>query len=65
MRQAAQSIEDESEREKILSHIAELESAKGSNGFLTAYQKFVAVVSDHITVFGPFLPVLAQMLSHH
>jgi hypothetical protein len=65
MRQAAQSIEDESEREKILSHIAELESAKGSNGFLSAYQKFVAVVSDHITVFGPFLPVLAQMLSHH
>lgn len=65
MREAAQSIQDESEREKILSHISELESAKGSNGFLSAYQKFMAVVSDHITVFGPFLPVLAQMLSGH
>lgn len=65
MKEAAQSIKDEAQREKILSLITELESAKGSNGFLSAYQKFMAVVSDHITVFGPFLPILAQVLSHH
>jgi trehalose-6-phosphate synthase len=63
MREAAQSIRDESEREKILSRIAELESARGSSGFLLAYQNFMAVIADHMTVFGPFIPVLAQMFS--
>src|SRR5271157_1206783 len=65
MREAAQTIGDELEREKILSHIAELESAKGSKGFLSAYQTFMGVIADHMTVFAPFLPVLAQMLSGH
>lgn len=65
MREAAQSIRDELEREKILSHIAELESTKGSKGFLSAYQTFMSVIADHMTVFAPFLPVLAQMLSGH
>jgi hypothetical protein len=65
MREAAQSIRDELEREKILSHIAELESTKGSKGFLSAYQTFMGVIADHMTVFAPFLPVLAQMLSGH
>jgi hypothetical protein len=65
MREAAQSIRDDLERDKILSHIAELESTKGSKGFLSAYQTFMGVIADHMTVFAPFLPVLAQMLSGH
>jgi hypothetical protein len=65
IREAAQSIVDESEREKILAHIAELESTKGSEGFLPAYKTFMSVIADHMTVFAPFLPVLAQMLSGH
>ena len=65
MREAAKSVLDESEREKILSHIAQLESTKGSKGFLSAYQTFMGAIADHMTVFGPFLPVLAQMLSSH
>lgn len=63
MREVAQSIEDESEREKILSRIAELESARGSSGFLSAYQSFIACVADYMSIFGPFIPVLTQMLS--
>lgn len=63
MREVAQSIQDESEREKILSRISELESSRGSSGFLPAYQSFMSAIADHITVFGPFIPVLAQMLS--
>ena len=65
MHEAAKSITDEAEREKILSCITELEKAKGPSGFLSAYQTFVAVIADHMTVFAPFMPVLAQMLSGH
>src|SRR5271157_2116483 len=63
MREATQSISDVPEREKILSHIGELENARGSSGFLSAYQTFMAVIADHMTVFAPFLPALAQMLT--
>ena len=65
MREAAQSVQDESEREKILAHIAELERTKGSTSFLSAYQTFISVVADHLAVFGPFIPLLTQMLSGH
>jgi hypothetical protein len=65
MREAAQSVQDELEREKILAHIAELERSKGSTNFLSAYQTFISVVADHMTVFGPFIPLLTQMLSGH
>jgi hypothetical protein len=61
----AQTIRDELERDKILSHIADLESTKGSKGFLSAYQTFMGVIADHITVFAPFFPILALMLSGH
>jgi len=65
MREAAQSIQDEPEREKILTRIAELERTKGSANFLSAYQTFISVIADHMTVFGPFIPLLTQMLSGH
>jgi hypothetical protein len=63
MREAAQSISDESERAKILSRLDDLESTRGSSGFLSAYQTFIATVADHMTVFAPFIPALAQMLT--
>jgi hypothetical protein len=28
-----------------------------------AYQDFIASVANHMTVFAPFMPILAQMLS--
>jgi hypothetical protein len=63
MREAAQSISDESERAKILSRLDDLESTRGTSGFLPAYQTFMSVIADHVTVFAPFIPALAQMLS--
>jgi hypothetical protein len=63
MLEAAKSISDESERAKILSRLDDLESTRGSTGFLSAYQTFMSVIADHVTVFAPFIPALTQMLS--
>jgi hypothetical protein len=65
MREAAKSISDDAERAKVLSRLEDLESTRGSSGFLSAYQTFMSVIADHMTVFAPFIPALAQMLSPH
>jgi hypothetical protein len=59
----ANSILDEKERERVLARIAEMQYAHKSGGFLAAYQHFISVAADHMTVFAPLLPALAQMLS--
>lgn len=63
LREQAQSIADEAARVDILARIDTLESTQGTRDFLEAYQSFMATASNHITVFGFLLPVLAQMLS--
>ena len=65
MREAAESIEDQAERQIILSRIAELEATKDSPKYLSAYQSFMAAAANHVTVFAPFFALLAGMLSHH
>jgi hypothetical protein len=64
MHEKAHSITDEIERNDIVARINQLEKARGSAGFLQAYQNFIASAANHMTVFAPFLPVLAQMLSN-
>lgn len=63
LREHAKSIADDQHRDDILVRINALENTKGTTGFLAAYQEFMAIASDHITVFAPLLPVLAQMLT--
>ena len=63
MHEKARSISDETERKDILARLDELQDARGSGGFLQAYQNFMASAANHMTVFAPFLPVLTQMLS--
>ena len=63
LREQAKSIADDQHRDDIMVRINALENAKGTTGFLAAYQEFMAIASDHITVFAPLLPVLAQMLT--
>ena len=63
LRELTQTIADEQARTDILARIDALENAKGTGGFLAAYQAFMSTASDHITVFGAFLPALAQLLS--
>ena len=63
IREAAQSILNEAERSTIISRLDALESAKGTTGFLPAYQSFISSVADYMTIFGPFILALTQMLS--
>jgi hypothetical protein len=63
LRDAVRSVTDEAERVEILSKLDALQQARGSNGFLDAYQSFIASVADYMTIFGPFIPALTQMLS--
>lgn len=50
----------------VKSHIVEqltaLESAQGTPSFTQWYVQFVGTIADHLTLFGPFLPQLAQLL---
>ncbi len=63
LREKAQTITDEQTRIDVLERIDALDNAKGTGGFLSAYQAFMSIASDHITVFAPLLPALAQLLS--
>ena len=63
LREQAKTIADEATQANILARIDALESNYGTDGFLSAYQSFMAIASDHITVFGFLLPALSQMLS--
>ncbi len=62
-REQAKAIADDQRRADILARINALENTRGTTGFLAAYQEFMAIASDHITVFGPLMPFLAQMLT--
>jgi hypothetical protein len=64
MKEKASSIADETERKAILTRLDELEGTQGSGGFLQAYQNFIASAANHVTLFGPLLPALTQLLSH-
>ena len=63
LRETAHSIADRPGRENILARLDELEKAQGSNGFFAAYQSFMASAAQYMTIFGPFIPALTQMIS--
>src|ERR1700734_1054751 len=63
MVEVANSIPDEDKHLELISRIEEMERAQGSSRFLSAYQEFMSSVADHVTIFAPFLPALARMLS--
>jgi hypothetical protein len=63
LRETARSVENESERTEILAKLDELQQAQGSAGFVNAYQNFIGRVANYMTIFGPFIPALTQMLS--
>lgn len=64
MRQAVEhGVEDSVRRAEILAAIDEAERAKGTGGFLAAYQKLVSVAADYIGILSPFIPALTAMLT--
>ena len=46
----------------LVEQLAALESTQGTPSFTQRYVQFVGTIADHLTLFGPFLPRLAQML---
>jgi hypothetical protein len=61
MRQSAQQIENESTRNEVVKSIDELEKNQGQGGWTHAYEKFIGLVADHMTIFLPFLPKLMHI----
>lgn len=50
------------QREVLIDAVREMERTRGTGGFVGAYQRFVAVAADHVTLIVPFLPALTALL---
>lgn len=62
LKEIAATIEDLNARQTLCAKIEELNAAQGKSDFIGRYQEFVALAANHMTIFAPFLPALAQML---
>jgi hypothetical protein len=63
MKQAVnESVADEATRVRILETVDAMESTTGQPGFIEKYNEFVASAANHMTVLGPFLPALGEIL---
>jgi hypothetical protein len=56
-------VADQGQLDQILSSLSELKNQSGRSGYIAAYQKFMAVVADHIGIVAPFLPALTAYMS--
>jgi hypothetical protein len=57
------SIADRDLSSKLVHQVDEMEGAAGTGGFAAKYKDFIGLAADHMSVFGPFLPALAQFLT--
>ena len=55
-------VTDENQRAEIVTHIDALESAPDQLSKIERYNKLVASIADHVTIFGPLLSTLLPML---
>jgi hypothetical protein len=60
---AEEQVHDEKKRTEIIKHIDALEKAPDQLSKIERYNRLVAVTADHITVFGPLLTLLFQILT--
>jgi len=56
-------VHDEKKRTEIIKHLDALEKAPDQPSKIERYNRLVAVIADHITVFGPLLTSLFQILT--
>jgi hypothetical protein len=57
-----QGIEDQKLKGELLSKTSEMESELGRSGFVKNYSDFIALAANHMTVLGPFVPMLTTLL---
>ena len=58
-----ESVQDADATKRLFEQVDAMHAAVGTKTFLGAYQQFVSVAADHLTLFLPFLPALTQLLS--
>lgn len=63
LRAAVKNEIPESEKNRLLKKIDELESSVGSNTFSEKYSEFMAIAANHTTVLTPYFPALMQLLT--
>ena len=49
-------------RDDVIGSIEAMQSAADGKSFMGGYTRFISLISDHLTVFGPFIPALAQLI---
>lgn len=55
-------IADETDRAALLEAVERLQSARGATDYVGAYQRFVGLAANYVTILGPFLPTLTRWL---
>jgi hypothetical protein len=58
-----ESVQDADAIKRLSEQVDAMQAATSTQTFLGAYQQFVSVAADHLTLFLPFLPALTQLLS--
>lgn len=52
----------EEEKQKLSTHVAELQKSHIEGNFKSKYKEFIQVVANHMGIIGPFLPSLSNLL---
>ena len=55
-------VSDSNHRTTLLAAVDDMEKNQKTPGFVAAYQNFIGVAADHLTLLMPFLPILATLL---
>lgn len=56
-------ISNKDEKSEIIFAIESLEKSIGTNNYLSKYQKFIALVANHMAIITPFIPALTQLIT--
>lgn len=62
LRQLVETAVADADRLAIRKALDEMEAARGTSTFRDHYLRFMSIAADHLTLFAPFLPALAQLL---
>lgn len=60
---ATQTSLTQPEREKLLSHVDDMEADVGKPSFMKRYQDFITAGANHMTLLAPFVPALTSLLA--
>jgi hypothetical protein len=63
IKQELNKIKDVTIKTKSLEMIKELEETKNTKAFGTKYQKFIEILSNHISIISPFIPALTRLIN--